>query len=317
MGSRTRALLSAVPLAVLLGGATLALSTPAGGQSGGGDRCRVQAANLTSADCRVLRSDTSVRRDASDLWRESACQSASRVGHRRSAGDPHPRSDDRNQEGGVRAVTVLDGDNIYGERCELGRNNRNDTFHVYREGEHKLTFLSLRLRRTFVLGSPHWQVVTQMKQVQPADNGGGTPVLALNAYNGRWQLHQSTSKASSGSTSVLWSTPARKRTWTRFAFDVVYSQDSDRGRVKLYVDRNGDGDALDNGEQSPRFRTYTLKRETSTNAGDGLVNDGVTDGESVPSHLRVGIYHDERIDCPPPNGCAISIDNVQVAAPRR
>jgi Polysaccharide lyase len=305
----TRRVTCAFALTII--GAASMLSPQAAGEPAGDVECRVRAADLTTVGCVLLASDTSARRDPSVLWRGTACAAASRVEHRDTGGDGHPTGMGRRQEGGVRALTVLDGDNVYGERCELGRNDRADTLQVYHEGEHRITFLSLRLRRSFPLQSEHWQAVAQMKQVQPADNGGGTPVLALNAYGGRWQLHQSTSRGPSGTTANIWSARARKRVWTRFAFDVVYSQNPGLGRIKLYVDRNGDGDALDAGEESPRIRTYTLKRETGTNARDGLA-----EGASIPSHLRVGIYHDERIGCPPPRGCEIGVDNVQVVGPR-
>ena len=75
----------------------------------------------------------------------------------------------------------------------------------------------------------------------------------------------------------LWSAPARTGTWTRFAFDVHYSQYASQGSIKVYVDLNGDGDATDPGEQSPTFNTYTLKTETA-----GTNSDGIAAGESIP-----------------------------------
>ena len=44
---------------------------------------------------------------------------------------------------------------------------------------------------------------------EPAANGDGTPVLSLNAFNGRWRLMQSTSPGPSYNTRELWSAPAR------------------------------------------------------------------------------------------------------------
>ncbi len=54
----------------------------------------------------------------------------------------------------------------------------------------------------------------------------------------------------------------------------------------------------------------TLKRETT-----GGTDDGIAPGESIPSHLRVGIYHNPAIACPPPSGCSTQVDNVQVVRP--
>jgi NAD(P)-dependent dehydrogenase (short-subunit alcohol dehydrogenase family) len=45
------------------------------------------------------------------------------------------------------------------------------------------------------------------------------------------------------------------------------------------------------------------------------LNDPLASGDSIPSHLRAGIYHEEQynaVNCPEPTGCAIEIDNVQV-----
>jgi hypothetical protein len=154
----------------------------------------------------------------------------------------------------------------------------------------------------------------QMKQTQQSDNGNGTPVLALEADANRWRLMHSTSVDASGDAVELWSAPAATGTWTRFAFDVVYSQHTGVGRIKVYADLNGDGDATDPGEQSPLLRTYTLKRESAAETSPD--DDPLAQGESIPSHLRIGPYHNDVIACPAPGGCAAEVDNVQVYAAR-
>jgi hypothetical protein len=97
--------------------------------------------------------------------------------------------------------------------------------------------------------------------------------------------------------------------------EVTYSQHSDQGMVKLYIDRNGDGDALDPEEQSPNITTHTLKYETPDHHGAANDTDGLAPGDSIPSHLRIGPYHDPSIDCPAPSGCSLQVDNVQVVGP--
>jgi hypothetical protein len=99
------------------------------------------------------------------------------------------------------------------------------------------------------------------------------------------------------------------------ALEVTYSQHSDDGKVKLYLDRNGDGDSLDADEQSPAITTHTLKYETPDRHGQSNDTDGLAPGDSIPSHLRVGLYHDPSIACPAPSGCSVQVDNVQVVGP--
>jgi hypothetical protein len=262
--------------------------------------CRVNLAALSVTGCRPLKEDTGTARDPTALWGAIDCADDSR--HRWIAP-------------GFRRLTVLDGDNVFGERCELGRNDyrpeAGPTFALFREGEHRITFVSLRLPANYPLSNPNSQVVTQMKQTEPADNGEGTPVLALHAEANQWRLFHSSSVDASAETVELWSAPAKAATWTRFAFDVVYSQDPAVGKVRVYADLNGDGDASDRGEQSPQLSTYTLKRES---AREDPVQDQLAQGQPIPSHLRVGIYHRETIPCPAPGGCSLDVDDVQVYA---
>ncbi len=72
---------------------------------------------------------------------------------------------------------------------------------------------------------------------------------------------------------------------------------------------NGDGDADDEGEQSPRIHRATLLTETEGPNGD------VGAGNAIPSHLRAGVYQNQNYYCPPPGGCYADFDNVQVVRP--
>lgn len=270
--------------------------------------CAPQPGALTAPGCQVVFEDTAQAADPIPLWGSLDCASASR--HQQVAGgDPYPTALGASQgDGFARRLSVLDGDDYWGERCELGQNDhRSGPTTLYREGDHRLTFFSLKLGSDFPLSTTKWQVVMQMKQSNPADNGDGTPVLALWAQNGQWVLEQSDSAGPAEKTHHVWSTPAQTGSWTRFALDVVYSQSSSQGYVKVYVDLNGDGDALDAGEQSPGFQTYTLKYETA-----GGPEDGIAPGTSIPSHLRIGPYHAPEVACPGPGGCSLELDNVQV-----
>jgi Polysaccharide lyase len=254
-------------------------------------------------------SDTGEAEDPTAHWGAIDCETASRHERITEGGDPHTRPKPASgDETSFRRLRVLDGDDFYGERCELGENDhRTSPVTLYAEGEHLITFASFRLPKGFPITTELWQGVMQMKQSQPSENGGGTPVLSLGVYGGRWRLYNSDSAGSSGTDHEVWSAPATLGVWTRFALDVVYSQDASRGSIRVSVDTDGDGE-MDH--SSPTIRTHTLKRETAP--VDGEADDGPEPGESIPSHLRVGLYHHEGVDCPPPSGCHVDVDNVQV-----
>ncbi len=208
-----------------------------------------------------------------------------------------------------RRLTVFDGDDAFGERCELGWDDRRSPTAFYRPGKHLITDISIRLPSPFPLGAFTWQVVMQMKEAAPVSNNSGTPVLELDAYGGRWRLRQNLSPRVAEDSRELWSAPARIGAWTRFFFNVRYSSNPRKGFIRMGVDLNGDGDFTDQGELSPGFHTYTLKEEIPPGCC------GLRPGQTIPSHLRAGLYHNPSIPCAPPAGCSVDIDNVQVVAP--
>jgi hypothetical protein len=256
--------------------------------------------------------DTAADKDPVPFWGKVDCvdHPAPLIpGHQRIStdGDPNPTaSGDPQDDTAFRRLTVYDGDWIYGERCELGFNNRGGPTAFYREGDHKLTHFSVRLPDTSPIAEPTWRVVMQMKQAQPYSNPNPAAILELQARANHW-IVQSNFKP-------VWSTPAVQNVWTRFVFDVVYTTNPEVGSVTVRVDLNGDGDYVDdvNGdgrvdEDSGPIRQATLRFETApgTNQTDP--------GDPLPSHLRMGIYHDAGHSCPRTgSGCSIDIDNVQV-----
>jgi Polysaccharide lyase len=255
-------------------------------------------------------SDTGVA-DPAQLWGKVDCESDLRAQQISGGGDTHLTAMGSLQgNSAFRRLSVLDGDDIFGERCELGWDNRGGPTALYKRGGHRLTELSIRLPSAFPIGADTWQAVMQMKQTGPSNNSSGTPVLDLDAFAGRWRLRQSTSRGASSESRQLWSAPAQENFWTRFAFDVRYSDRKKGGYIRVGADLNGDGDFADPHELSPGFHTYTLKVETPGGSPDGLKA-----GRAIPSHLRAGIYHDSAIPCLPLSGCQVDIDNVQVIRP--
>jgi hypothetical protein len=207
-------------------------------------------------------------------------------------------------EGGpFRRMTALDGDLYHGdsERAELGNSSyqltsagKLKTFFLYREGERRITSYWMRLPTDFPLyDMENWQVVMQMKQSEPATNADGTPVIALQAIEGNWILKQSSSSGLSESTRYLWTTPAGNAlgNWTHIVVDATYSSDPSKGLFQITI----------GGVASQVFHMYDLKKEIIP-AGPGL-----RAGDSIPSHLRLGIYHD-----PSMPGTHVDIADVQV-----
>lgn len=289
----------------MLAGLALVAAAGAGGSPIAG------GAGKAKGPARILLDDTAATANPVPVWGEIECESGARHQFVGSDGDPHPTLTGAVQgNSAYRRLSVLDGDDFYGERCELGDNNRGAPTAIYREGQRRITALSLRLPPGYPLEIQNWQVVMQMKQATPAANSGGSPVLELQAYLGRWRLNQSNSRRFSDDSHQLWSAPAQIGAWTRFIFDVRYSRHARNGLVRVKADLNGDNDSLDPGERSRRFRTFTLKTEIP-----GGESDGARPGSSLPSHLRAGIYHDPAISCPAPQGCQVELDNVQVLAP--
>jgi hypothetical protein len=265
--------------------------------------CRPDLNRLRAAGCTVVAEDNAAASNPTRLWGRIECESPARHRRLEQGGDPGPTATGRRQGNkGYRRLTVRDGDDYYGERCELGRNNHRPsqpTFALGREGERRAFFFSVRLTRRFPLKGNAWQSIVQLKQAQPSANGSGSPQLGLHAYGRTFSLHSAGRE--------LWSVPARRNFWMRFVLDVNFSPERSRGWVRVRVDRNGDGDTLDRRERSRLIQVATLKTET-----EGGTKDGIDPGEPIPAHLRIGIYHDDSYDCPAPVGCAVHFDNVQV-----
>ena len=298
---------------------------PHGGPPLPAGNCVIDPATMTAPGCRLVSSDTSSTANPESAWGKIDCASDSRANEVTSGGDQHLMATAAPQgNSAYRRLTAFDGDDVSGERCELGRNEQRygskggkGTFQLYREGERRITFVSFRLPGDFTMSTSSFQNVLQMKQTQPSDNGSCPPVLSLQVRAGEWWLQHAKSPGACGESisETLWRAPAATGVWVRTALEVTYSQHSDKGQVKLYIDRNGDGDWLDDEEQSPAFTTHTLKYETPDRHGAASDTDGLAPGDSIPSHLRVGVYHDPSIDCPAPSGCSVQVDNVQVVAP--
>jgi hypothetical protein len=250
------------------------------------------------SSCTLVGQDTASSADPTPFWGKVDCQTAARHQQIASGGDPHATGLGQSQgNSAFRHMTVQDGDNVWGERCELGLNDSTAPNTLYHEGQRRVTFISLRLGQNVDPMSSDWRTVMQMKQAQTYRNPDMSPIIEVQVRDGEWVLRNSWND--------LWSAPATGNMWTRIALDITYSADPSIGSMKMYVDANGDGDASDAGESSPAMHMATLRRET---AGSGSSAYAV--GESIPDHLRAGVYQNPDYSCP--GGCSVDVDNVQV-----
>jgi Polysaccharide lyase len=238
----------------------------------------------------LLKEDLATDPDPVPLWGEILAVSPSRI-QWLAAGGP--------DGGPFRRMAVQDGDLYHGnsERVEIGDSDyllddgRLQTFYLYRAGMKRVTSFWMRLPSNFPIDTSDWQVVMQMKETDPATNTEGTPVISLQATQGQWLLKQSTSSGPSEDTRILWRTPAKVGVWTHIVVDATYSTDPSAGRLAITIA----------GASSPVLHTYNLKTEISP-PGPGL-----RPGDPIPSHLRLGIYHD-----PPMPATSVDIAQVQI-----
>ena len=290
-----------------------------------GESIYVDALSLAPAE--VVLSDTARVVDPVGIWGRIDCQETTRQERLETGGDASRTADGKEQgNSAFRRLTIRDGDDVSGERCELGENDHLEgPTAVYREGRRVLTFISVRVPSPAAADGKGWQTVFQVKQAQPSDGGEFTsPVIAMHLTDGRWQLEH----VEAG---TIWSAPVEPGRWTRFVLDEELSQEPGLGLIRLSADLDGDGDFLDPGERFRQTGLITLGTEVDGPNGD---EDGLGEGEPIPGHLRAGLYHCDRLPgsanacpetpasdpwpCPAPGRgpCAIDLDNVQIAIVR-
>ena len=170
---------------------------------------------------------------------------------------------------------LRDGDDSYGERCELSQGNpTRPGFPVFEEDEERWISWQIYLPNDYPLETTRWSVVNQWKQRGDL----GTPALSMQARAGQFQLKHSNSNRHSCCTVTRWSGPAKRNRWVRFTLHVKFSPDKSVGFIELFGDLDGSGQRL----LLPKLSTHTMKR------------DG--DGDAVRSHGRIGPYRDPDID---------------------
>jgi hypothetical protein len=171
-------------------------------------------------------------------------------------------------------LTVQDGDNAWGERCELGDGNPSrNGFPLFNNGDERWISFSVYLPDGYPINTNDWNVIFQIHQ----KDDGGCPPIAMHVEDGQWKLFNSSRPTYVLNTVEKWAAPAQLNRWTKFTIHMMNSPSDDKGFIELYSDLGG------NGMQQVMPRTY-MHTMTAFADGSGMIN-----------HARVGIYRNPSI----------------------
>jgi hypothetical protein len=182
--------------------------------------------------------------------------------------------------GPYRSLTVKDGDNFYGERCELGHNLLGDTFHESKEGDHNIVEEWFRLPTGFPLVMTNWQTISQQKEIE-----NYTAPIAPEGV-----AHEKQVRGGKLFIRKFWvdlepkGIPITTGIWYCSAVEMLHSADPAKGFLRHTL----------NGVQGAIYKGQTLAVETAT-------------GRAIPNHVRRGIYHDPAVP-----SCSIDIGPTRV-----
>jgi Polysaccharide lyase len=197
-------------------------------------------------------------------WASTACQDpaseATRVASPRAQGRQAYR------------LEVRDGDDFFGERCELGQANpRRPGFPLFAEGDERWISWQVYLPTNFPRSASAFQAIAQWKQM----GGLGTPALSMAVKGGQFQVDSSDSNVDGNAAMIARSVGAAPADrWVQFTLHIKFSPDPNVGFVELFGDLDGNGQRL----LLPLVHIWTMKRDDN--------------GNTVNSHARIGIYRD-------------------------
>jgi hypothetical protein len=172
-------------------------------------------------------------------------------------------------------IEVRDGDDSYGERCELGQGNptRSD-FPLFHEGDERWISYQMRIPDDVTTDTDTWQVVMQLKQLGSL----GTPAVSMGINQGDLILMNSDTNHESEGCNWWWHGPAYKNRWLKFTYHIKFSPKDKVGYIELYGDM-GDGQGMHLLMDKTHMHTQKI----------GL------DGKTVDSHARIGFYRQDSI----------------------
>src|SRR6476661_3925989 len=114
-------------------------------------------------------------------------------------------------------LTVQDGDNAYGERCELGDGNPGRTgFPLFHEGDERWISFQVYLPDEYPIDTKDWNVFFQIHQ----EGDGGCPPLALHVERGQFKLFNTVRNTYVLQTYEMWSAPAHANRWAKFTLHI-------------------------------------------------------------------------------------------------
>jgi hypothetical protein len=222
-------------------------------------------AAASTASARVLW-NADAERPRIQEWANFSCQDASRV---QQVGAPAAQGNSAYQ------IEVRDGDNSYGERCELGQGNpTKNGFPLYQEGDERWISFQTYLPDDYPTNLKTWNVIMQLKQL----HAFGTPAVSMEVRDGNFVLMNSDTNHESSGCNWWWEGPATKNRWIKFTLHVKFSPDANVGWIELYGDLDGSGVK----QLMQRTHMHTMKV------------DGA--GQTVPSHSRIGLYRNPAVE---------------------
>jgi polysaccharide lyase-like protein len=171
-------------------------------------------------------------------------------------------------------VRLNDGDNSYGERCEMamGAPTRRG-FPLFRKNTKSWIAYQVLIPPRWPGTGWQYNEITQFKSV----NDLCGPPLSLHVEQGRMLLFKSANNRSSCTGWPIWSARMRFGRWIKLLYHVRWSSNPRRGWVELFGSLNGE-----------RVHRLMKRRRTFTMKKDGR-------GRTRPVSARLGIYRDRRI----------------------
>jgi hypothetical protein len=229
-----------------------------------------------------IQSFSGAERPLGQDWASYSCADASRVQQVESPAAQGKRA---------YQLEVRDGDNSWGERCEIGMGNPwKSGFPLFNEGDERWISFQVYLPDDYPIDTKDWNVMFQIHQT----GDGGCPPLALHVERGQFKLFNTTRNTYVLQTYEMWSAPAVRNHWAKFTLHMMNSTDDSKGFIEILGDLDGTGYK----QLMPKTYTHTATK--------------YADGSMMTNHARVGIYRNPAI----PGTAHILFDGFTIATDR-